>query len=221
VRESGTAFIETMGITSSRSYRYADKLYEDHPEALKLRPEGNTALVNTNAFEQFSFLFYATRPTDGHEYVQVLGVIKNKRYRRWIRSDYITGPESFEKYKVALPAANESNKLGWMAAPEIVEPRVGVTQTFLTIGAFKTQDEAKACFAYVKSKFTRAMLYVLKVTQHNPRSTWKFVPAQDFTSASDIDWTESIPEIDAQLYAKYGLNSDEVAFLDAQIVPME
>ena len=57
VRESGTTFIETLGITSSRSYRYTDKLYEDHPEALELRPEGNAALVNTNAFEQFSFLY--------------------------------------------------------------------------------------------------------------------------------------------------------------------
>ncbi len=45
-------------MTSSRSYRYTDKLYEDHPEALAMRPEGNTALVNTNAFEQFAFLYH-------------------------------------------------------------------------------------------------------------------------------------------------------------------
>jgi hypothetical protein len=221
VRESGTTFIETLGITSSRSYRYTDKLYEDHPEALKLRPEGNAALVNTNAFEQFSFLFYETRPADDHEYVQALGVIKNKRYRRWIRGEYITGPESFHKYKVALPAANESNKLGWMAAPEVVEPGVAVTQTFLTIGAFDTQAEAQACFSYVKTKFARAMLYVLKVTQHNPRSTWRFVPAQDFTSESDIDWTRSTPAIDQQLYAKYGLDDEEVAFIEAKVEPMD
>lgn len=221
VRESGTAFIESLGITSSRSYRYTDRLYQDHPEALQLRPEGNTALVNTNAFELFSFLFHEIRPADGDEYLQVLGVIRNKRLRRWIRSDYITGPESFQTYKVALPAANESNKLGWMAAPEVVEPGVAVTQTFLTIGAFETESEAQACFTYVKTKFARAMLYVLKVTQHNPRSTWKYVPAQDFTVASDIDWTKAIPEIDAQLYAKYGLNSAEVAFIETEIVAME
>lgn len=221
VRESGTAFIETLGITSSRSYRYTDKLYEDHPEAFKLRPEGNTALVNTNAFEQFSFLFYETRPADSHEYVQVLGVIKNKRYRRWIRSEYITGPESFDKYKVALPAANESNKLGWMAAPQVVEPGVAVTQTFLTMGAFDTEAEAQACFSYVKTKFARAMLYVLKVTQHNPRATWRFVPAQDFTTASGIDWSKSIPEIDAQLCAKYGLDPKEIAFIEEEVTPMD
>ncbi|MGD9755650.1 MAG: restriction endonuclease, partial [Acidimicrobiia bacterium] len=177
--------------------------------------------VSTNAFEQVDFLFHETRPDDDHDYVQVLGVIKNKRYRRWIRSEYITGPESFDKYKVALPAANESNKLGWMAAPEVVEPNVAVTQTFLTIGAFETEAEAQSCFSYVKTKFARAMLYVLKVTQHNPRSTWRFVPAQDFTSRSDIDWTRSIAEIDEQLYAKYGLDVEEIAFIETMVNPMD
>ncbi len=220
VRESGATPLEQAGITSSRSYRYTEKLYEDHPEARALRPDGNAALVNTNTFEQFSFLYHGERPSDGGEYVQVLGVIKNKRYRRWIRSEYITGPESFDKYKVALPAANESNKLGWMAAPEVVEPGVAVTQTFLTIGAFDTEAEAQACFSYVKTKFARAMLYVLKVTQHNPRATWRFVPAQDFTTASGIDWTKSIPEIDAQLCAKYGLDPNEIAFIEEKVTPM-
>ena len=70
VVESGTAFIETLGITTSRAYRYTDKLYEDHPEALALRPEGNTALVNTNAFELFSFLYHDQKPSDGNEYVR-------------------------------------------------------------------------------------------------------------------------------------------------------
>lgn len=221
VRESGTVFIETLGITSSRSYRYTEKLYDDHLGARALRPEGNAALVSTNTFEQFSFLYHTEPPEDGLEHVQVLGVIKNKRCRRWIRAEYITGPESFDRYKVALPKANETNKFGWMAAPEVIEPGVAVTQTFLTIGAFETKAEAEACFAYVKTKFARAMLYVLKVTQDNPRATWRFVPAQDFSPASDIDWTKAIPEIDAQLCAKYGLDADEIAFIEEKVTPMD
>lgn len=65
------------------------------------------------------------------------------------------------------------------------------------------------------------MLGILKVTQHNPRSTWRFVPAQDFTSTSDIDWTKAVPEIDAQLYGKYGLDADEIAFIEAHVKAME
>lgn len=220
VRESGTLFIDSE-VSSGRAYAFTQIMHDDYPEASGKMSSDAQFRVSTNAFEQLSFLFYEARPKDGHDYVQVLGVIKNKRFRRWIRSAYITGPENFETYKVALPAANESNKLGWMAAPEVVEPGVAVTQTFLTIGAFETESEAQACFRYVKTKFARAMLYVLKVTQHNPRSTWRFVPAQDFSNASDIDWTKSIPEIDAQLYAKYGLDSDEVAFVETEIVAME
>lgn len=220
VRESGATSIEAE-VSSGRAYAFTQAMHDAYPHASSLMSSDAQVRVSTNAFEQLAFLFHETRPADDNEYVQVLGVIKNKRYRRWIRSDYITGPESFDKYKVALPAANESNKLGWMAAPEVVEPGVAVTQTFLTIGAFDTEAEAQACFSYVKTKFARAMLYVLKVTQHNPRATWRFVPAQDFTTASDVDWTTSIPEIDAQLCAKYGLDAEEIDFLESQVSPME
>ena len=226
VRESGADFIETLGITSSRSYRYTAKLYEDHPEAISLRPEGNTALVNTNAFEQFSFLYYEEKPSDGNDYVRLVGVVKNRRASRWLRDEYLTGPESFGRYKVAVPKANGSGSTTdffgiALNKPAVLEPGTGVTQTFITIGSFETEAEATACEKYIKSKFARAMLGILKITQDNPRSTWKFVPAQNFTSTSDIDWTKSIPEIDAQLYAKYGLDAEEIAFIEANVKPME
>ena len=64
------------------------------------------------------------------------------------------------------------------------------------------------------------MLGVLKVTQHNSRNTWSKVPLQDFTPQSDIDWSKSIPEIDQQLYAKYGLDEKEIAFIEAKVKEM-
>jgi hypothetical protein len=64
------------------------------------------------------------------------------------------------------------------------------------------------------------MVGVLKITQHNPNSVWKYVPLQDFTAESDIDWSKSIPEIDAQLYAKYGLDNDEINFIESKVTPM-
>jgi len=221
VLESGVNSLENVGITSSRSYRYTDRLYEEHPDALALRPDGNAALVNTNTFEQFAFLYHPDRPADGHDYVQVLGLIKNKRMSRWIRGEYITGPESFGAYKVAIPAANGSGDLGEvLSSPRVVEPNVAVTQTFITVGCFDDQAKADACLAYVKTKFARALLGVLKITQHNPAKVWRYVPLQDFTSATDIDWSKPIPDIDQQLYAKYNLDADEIAFIEAQIKPM-
>jgi hypothetical protein len=221
VTEAGHEALEGR-ITSSRSFRYLPKLYEDHPELLALRPKGNEFLVETTAFDQFSSVFHESKPKDGHEYTKVLGIRGRARVYRWIRQDYFGGPESLRKYKVALPKSNGSGVLGEaLSAPLVLEPQVGATYTFITIGSFETDAEAQACLKYVKTKFARILLGVLKVTQHNPASAWKYVPLQDFTSASDIDWTQPIPEIDRQLYAKYGLDADEIAFIEAKVKPME
>lgn len=65
------------------------------------------------------------------------------------------------------------------------------------------------------------MLYILKVTQHNGKDTWLYVPNQNFTSISDIDWSKSIKDIDKQLYAKYNLTSSEIEFIENNVTPME
>lgn len=74
---------------------------------------------------------------------------------------------------------------------------------------------------YIKTKFARTLLGVLKITQDNPPEKWKYVPLQDFTSSSDIDWSKSIPEIDRQLYVKYGLDADEIHFIETRVKEME
>ena len=64
------------------------------------------------------------------------------------------------------------------------------------------------------------MLGVLKITQHNTREKWQYVPLQDFSSSSDIDWSQSVAEIDRQLYAKYGLSVEEIAFIESHVKEM-
>ena len=64
------------------------------------------------------------------------------------------------------------------------------------------------------------MLGTLKITQDNTRQAWRMVPIQDFTPSSDIDWSKSIPEIDRQLYAKYGLSESEIEFIESHVKEM-
>ena len=64
------------------------------------------------------------------------------------------------------------------------------------------------------------MLGVLKVTQHNTAPVWRMVPLQDFTASSDIDWSQSVADIDRQLYAKYGLSPEEIAFIETHVREM-
>ena len=99
----------------------------------------------------------------------------------------------------------------------VAPPGVGSTQTFITIGAFDTEIEAVNCQKYINTKFARVMLSILKVTQHNPPDTWSKVPLQDFTADSDIDWSQPIWNIDAQLYKKYGLSQREIDFIERHI----
>ena len=96
-------------ITSSRSYRYTDKLYEDHPEARALRPEGNAALVNTNAFEQFSFLYNEGRPTDGPASSCACWVLNGTSASPvGFAASTSPGPKATASYKALLP-----NRTAW------------------------------------------------------------------------------------------------------------
>ena len=64
------------------------------------------------------------------------------------------------------------------------------------------------------------MLGVLKITQHNSPEKWAYVPLQDFTSNSDIDWSKSVKEIDEQLYKKYSLDPSEIEFIESHVKEM-
>ncbi len=126
-----------------------------------------------------------------------------------------------------MPRANGSGAIGEVLStpligkPLIGKPLIGYTQSFLGIGAFDTHDEANNCMKYIKSKFCRTLLGVLKITQDNPPEKWKYVPLQDFTNDSDIDWSQSIKEIDQQLYAKYELTSEEIEFIETHVKEMD
>lgn len=89
------------------------------------------------------------------------------------------------------------------------------------MGEFATRGEAEALAKYIQTKTCRALLFSLKVTQNIAKPIWQFVPLQDFTSNSDIDWTQSVADIDRQLYAKYGLDKNEIDFIETHVKEME
>lgn len=103
----------------------------------------------------------------------------------------------------------------------IGEPGTGSTETFLSIGILQNEKEARNVIKYICSKFARAMFGILKRTQANTPDKWKWVPLQNFTDKSDIDWSVSIANIDKQLYKKYGLSEEEIAFIETNVKEME
>ena len=202
-------------IAPALSFKLSPLMLEEHPDSLDR--------LRTSCFETLSEIFHETKPRNRRSYIQMLGILNNRRTYRWVRRDYLT--DSFnrlDKYKVILPASNGSGMLGEvLSTPLVGEPGLGVTQSFITIGSFDSRDEAEACLKYIKTKFVRAMLGILKITQHNPPEKWRYVPLQDFTPSSDIDWSEPVAGIDRQLYAKYGLTEEEIAFVETHVREME
>ena len=146
----------------------------------------------------------------------------------WVKlSDIPKGTDTIELHKLYIPMAggtgNDSQILG---IPFYGEPNSVCSYTYLVIGYDKekhnfSEQECLNILSYIKTKFFRYMVSIKKKTQNTTRDLFQFVPLQDFTSSSGIDWSQSISDIDSQLYSKYGLSADEIAFIEKMIKPME
>ena len=206
-------------VTNRGSYRYSDLIYTDFPNLMERVSDRRIA---SNAFEKLPELFFDVKPEDGNEYIKIYGRFNNERVYKWFRKDYVTCPSNFEKYKIILPKANGSGAIGEvLSTPVIGYPVIGYTETFISVGEFDSLEEAEACLKYIKSKFLRTMLGILKITQDNTKAVWHYVPLQDFTVNSDIDWTQSMADIDRQLYQKYDLSPEEISFIETHVREMD
>ena len=208
------------------SYKLSNDLHLEHPEIRALLSEGHAFDISTNIFDSISFVFFDFKPDDTNDYLRIYGIQNNERVYKWMKANYIEQHPNLLKFKVFQGKSNgASGVLGETPArmitpPIVMPPQVGHTQTFMSFGAFDTEYEAVSTARYIRTKFARVLLGILKVTQDNPVNTWSYIPLQDFTSSSDIDWKRSIPEIDRQLYKKYGLDATEIEFIESHVKEM-
>lgn len=196
-------------------YKLTDKLYTENPWMEGRQSQGHRLDVGSSIFDVFPELFLDDAPNKS-EYIGLYGLLGRDRVTKWIKRSYVKLPDNIDKFKVLVPKSNGSGAIGEVLST----PVIGHTLTFLSIGSFDEAPYAEACLKYIKTRFARLLLGTLKVTQDNPKDTWANVPMQDFTDNSDIDWSKSEEEIDAQLYAKYNFSDDEIAFIESMIKPM-
>ena len=104
----------------------------------------------------------------------------------------------------------------------ISEPNSACTETYLVIGGNLelTRDTANNLSKYLKTKFVRLLIMLAKANQNGTRKTYRFVPLQNFSKNPDIDWSQSIAEIDQQLYRKYELSEEEIMFIEENVKEM-
>lgn len=167
----------------------------------------NPATSKKNPYNVFNNI------SDDHN-TQLFYLDKAKRKIAYInRNDVKKNAQDIDFYKVFIPAAygaGEDFPHQIVGRPEYAEPNSVCSQTYL-YATFQSEEEAKNFISYLKTKVFRALVWACRIEQHLPNKTYRFVPLQDFSRP----WT------DADLYAKYGLTEEEIAFIESMIKPME
>ena len=166
---------------------------------------------------------FPTRSVKTKEFDTTLYLLgaKQERVVLFVRGkDVVKNVRDIAKPKVFIPAAGGSGNDAKVLGDPIVASAGSVcSQTFLYT-KFDTKKECENFVLYLKTRFFRFLVSAMKITQHAQKSVYRFVPLQDFTSYSDIDWSRSVPEIEKQLYEKYKLSKAERAFIESMIKPM-
>ena len=167
----------------------------------------NPATSKKNPYDVFN------DASDDHN-TQLFYLDKAKRKIAYInRNDVKKNAQDIDFHKVFIPAAygaGEDFPHQIVGRPEYAEPNSVCSQTFL-YATFQSEEEAKNFISYLKTKTFRALVWACRIEQHLPNKTYRFVPLQDFSKP----WT------DEELYAKYELTEEEIAFIESMIKPME
>lgn len=202
-------------------------IQKKHKNVTQLSPNEEYE-IKSSTLEVLSKYFQSDEPSkqEKDQYYSILGLVHSKREIKWIERKYLNAryPEknNIQQWKVFVPESNGSGIFGEiLSTPIIAGPNESCTPTFISIGCFNSKEEAEHLLKYIKTKLLRALLGILKKTQHNPASNWSYIPLQDFTASSDIDWSQSISDIDKQLYKKYGLSEEEINFIETHVKEME
>lgn len=147
----------------------------------------------------------------GNHEITIVGTYKYKTEYRYVSSAYPfpNGREKIGKYKVFVSQVLDA---GFDWTKERLKPFVGgpndvCTETYLTVGSYDTREEAENAASYINTKFFHLLMHLKKVSHHVTAKVYEYVPLQDFTRP----WT------DQDLYEKYGLSDDEIAFIEENI----
>ena len=130
-----------------------------------------------------------------------------------------SGEDILEKWKVIVSKvsfehAGVPDKDGMMrvlSVLQVLPPNSACTESYLVAGSFDTEEEANNLVTYLKTKFARFLIMQMLASMNMSKASYSFVPVQDFSRS----WT------DEELYAKYGITDEEVAFIDSMIKPMD
>ena len=142
--------------------------------------------------------------------------IYGNKFTGYLSKDFIIprNNEWINKYKIYISKAYGMGDISYtqvIGEPFIGEKNSICTETYIMVGPFETKKEAENVLAYMKTKFFRFLVSLIKNTQDCTQKVYQFVPMQDFSK----------PWSDKELYEKYDLSQDEISFIESMIKPMQ
>ena len=191
----------------------SSKISADTPFGIPTNPEESKksafAVSSTKTKEFDTTLFYLKGRSRCTAYVRSADIVKNAAD---VKFDKVFIPKAY--------GAGEGYPHQILGEPEVAPKKSACSQTYL-YAKFDSHREAVNFATYLKTRFCRILVSAYKITQDSLFGVFRFVPLQDFIASSDIDWSRPVSEIDAQLYAKYGITKTEQKFIESIIKPME
>lgn len=136
------------------------------------------------------------------------------------RSEVPKGLDLIDTYKVLVSQtgaehAGEPSKDGkyrvLTSSMQVLGPKEICTHSYLVIGSYDQSSFSENVLGYIRTNFVRFLILQAMTSIHLTKATFSFVPMQDFSKP----WT------DEELYAKYGLTDEEIAFIESMIKPIE
>ena len=190
------------------------KVMANNPRTVSEIISGDTPFgipTNPKESKKNPITVYAT-PSDEHN-TKLFHIENTKRKTEYVnRSAIKKNSDAIDAEKVFIPkgyGAGETFPHQILGVPEYGGSNSVCSQSYL-YAAFDSKNEAENFISYLKTKFFRALVLAVKISQDAMSKTYRFVPMQDFSKL----WT------DAELYAKYNLSDEEINFIESMIKPM-
>lgn len=214
-------FVSLSKFVSSRGlYRFSDAFFKAHPEASSILGTGTGNMIASNVFQKLPQVFLDKRgDKENVEMLKFVGREKNKRVYRYVSKDFIVPNKYIMTFNVAIPKANGTGDFGERLSDSILlEPGECCTDTFISIGQFRTAAEAREMQKYLKTKFLRALLGIYKVTQDNPQSVWSKIPDIDLAGLASSQEYFTVSDMDSYLDGLFGLSDNEKEFIESHVL---
>ena len=218
---TGTCIVDTVAagdqITAERVLDEYDVFIRDNRALAivrKIQLAGEDALSTVvSARRPFGIDSAHERDTAGDLYLYATGTDGKIK-----RADVPKGAHLIDTWKVLLSKTSsehagqvdKSGRRRVLSRIEVMPPASVATESYLIVGPLDTEAAAENAAAYLRTRFVRFLVATVLLTQNITRSSFAFVPAQDFSRS----WS------DEELYEKYGITDDEIAFIESQIKEM-